>query len=68
VDYFRVLSGRFVLTALADGRTQVEGTSRFQQDIWPQFYWSQFATRIVGEVHERVFEHIKELAEKAAHS
>ena len=68
VDYFRVLSGRFVLTALADGRTQVEGTSRFQQDIWPQFYWSPFATRIVGEVHERVFEHIKELAEKAAHS
>ncbi|MDB6140036.1 MAG: uncharacterized protein JWO94_3108 [Verrucomicrobiaceae bacterium] len=64
--YFTCRRGRFVLTALPNGRTQVEGTSWFQHDLWPQFYWAPLTKEVVHEVHERVLLHIKTLAEKGS--
>lgn len=61
--YFLCKHGRFVLTALPGGRTRVEGTSWFQHDLWPQFYWAPLTKEVVHEVHERVLNHIKALAE-----
>jgi len=64
--YFKVRRGRFLLTALPGGRTRIEGTSWFEHDLWPQSYWAPLTRRVVREVHLRVFEHIKQLAEKDA--
>lgn len=63
-DYFRAHRGRFTLTALPDGRTRVEGTSWFSQDLWPQWYWTPIANDTVSNVHQRVLGHIKTLAEQ----
>ena len=62
--YFLCKHGRFVLTALPGGRTRVEGTSWFQHDLWPQFYWAPLTKEVVHEVHDRVLLHIKRLAEE----
>ncbi len=63
--YFIVKHGRFLLTPLKGGRTRIEGTSWFQHDLWPQVYWAPLSRRVVKAVHERVLEHIKQLAERA---
>ncbi|MDB6116918.1 MAG: uncharacterized protein JWO08_699, partial [Verrucomicrobiaceae bacterium] len=63
--YFTCKRGRFVLIALPGGRTRVEGTSWFQHDLWPQFYWAPLTKEVVHEVHQRVLLHIKALAEQA---
>ncbi len=63
-DYFTCKRGRFVLISLPGGRTRVEGTSWFQHDLWPQFYWAPLTKEVVHEVHERVLQHIKKLAEQ----
>ncbi len=65
--YFICKHGRFVLTPLPGGRTRVEGTSWFQHDLWPQFYWAPLTKEVVHEVHERVLQHVKALAEKEGH-
>lgn len=65
-NYFKVHHGRFILTLLPNGRTRVDGTSWFQQDLWPQAYWLPITRRVVKAVHERVLEHIKQLAENSA--
>ena len=62
--YFLCKHGRFVLTALPGGRTRVEGSSWFQHDLWPQFYWAPLTKEVVREVHERVLQHIKILSER----
>ena len=63
--YFQCLKGRFVLTPLPGGRTGVEGTSWFQHDLWPQFYWAPITREVVREVQTRVLTHIKALAERS---
>ena len=64
--YFVCKHGRFVLTPLPNGRTRVEGTSWFQHDLWPQFYWAPLTREVVRELHVRVLQHIKVLAEQSA--
>ncbi len=64
--YFEAQRGRFVLTALPNGRTRVEGTTWFFQNIWPQWYWRPIALNSVSKVHCRVLEHIKFLSERDA--
>lgn len=61
--YFTAKHGRFVLTALPGGRTRVEGTSWFQHDLWPQSYWAPITRRVVKEIHLRVLDHVRSLAE-----
>ena len=61
--YFVPQRGRFVLTPLPNGRTRLTGTSWYSHQIWPKAYWSPITRRIVKEIHQRVLEHIKTLAE-----
>lgn len=63
--YFQAKRGRFKLTALPNGRTRVEGTSWFSQNLWPHWYWEPIAMHTVSNVHQRVLGHIKALAEDA---
>ena len=53
----------FVLVPLPGGRTRLEGTSYYRNEIWPSQYWRLWSDEIIHSVHRRVFEHVKRLAE-----
>jgi uncharacterized membrane protein YhaH (DUF805 family) len=53
----------FVLTPLPNGGTRLEGTTTYQNKMWPGEYWRLYTDSIVHTIHRRVFEHVKQLAE-----
>lgn len=64
--FFRSRRGEFRLTALSGGRTRLEGTTWYEQDIWPQSYWKPWSDHLIHSIHRRVLEHIRSEAEKDA--
>lgn len=58
----------FVLIALPDGGTRLEGTTTYQNRMWPGAYWRLWTDAIVHSIHHRVFVHVKELSEQDAQS
>ena len=63
--FFRSRHGQFLLTALPDGRTQLDGTTWYDQNLWPNRYWRVWSDYLVHRIHLRVLEHIKAEAEAA---
>jgi len=61
--YLRSEQGQFLLTALPDGSTHLEGTTWYRDSIWPVIYWKPWSDFIIHRIHLRVLEHIKNLAE-----
>jgi len=53
----------FVLVALANGGTRLEGTTTYTNKMWPGMYWRLWTDAIIHRIHYRVFSHVKELAE-----
>lgn len=62
--FFRSRRGEFRLTALPGGRTLLEGTTWYEQAIWPQPYWKPWSDYLVHTIHRRVLEHIRTEAER----
>ncbi len=56
----------FVLVALTNGGTRLEGTTTYQNKMWPGAYWRLWTDAIVHSIHHRVFVHVKELSEEEA--
>lgn len=56
----------FILTSLPNGGTRLEGTTTYQNKMWPGMYWRLYTDAIVHSIHHRVFEHVKKLAEADA--
>ncbi len=63
-DYFVSKRGQFLLIALPNGNTLLEGTTWYYHDIKPVFYWRLWSTFIIHNIHQRVLEHIKQQSEK----
>lgn len=59
-NYLQSQRGQFVLTALPDGKTQLEGTTWYTHKIWPQTYWHLWSDAIIHKIHLRVLNHIKD--------
>lgn len=57
--FFQSRRGQFLLTALPDGRTRLEGTTWYDQNLWPNRYWRVWSDYLVHRIHNRVLEHIK---------
>lgn len=57
----------FVLVALPNGGTRLEGTTTYQNKMWPGAYWRLWTDAIVHSIHRRVFVHVKELSEADVH-
>ncbi len=62
--YFVPESADFRLVPLNGGRTRLEGTSIYRNYMWPSPYWRLWSDAIVTRVHQRVFEHVRRLAER----
>jgi len=67
-DYFVSKKGQFKLTALPNGKTQLEGTTRYYHNIKPAFYRQLWSDYIIHKIHERVLTHIKTNAESEEES
>jgi len=53
----------FVLVQLPNGGTRLEGTTTYQNKMWPGMYWRLWTDTIIHSIHNRVFHHVKALAE-----
>lgn len=53
----------FVLVRLPNGGTRLEGTTTYQNKMWPGQYWRLWTDAIIHAIHNRVFHHVKALAE-----
>jgi hypothetical protein len=64
--YFLPESADFRLVALGANRTRLEGTSVYRHHMWPIGYWRLWSDAMIKQVHLRVFQHVKRLAEHAS--
>jgi hypothetical protein len=64
-NYMRSQHGQFRLTAVDAHRTLLEGTTWYQNYLWPQQYWREWSDGIVHTIHLRVLKHVKAQAEGA---
>lgn len=55
--------GQFRLIKLPDGKTRLEGTTRYEHNLRPAFYWNLWSDYIIHKIHQRVLNHIKANAE-----
>jgi hypothetical protein len=62
-NYMRSKQGQFRLVALSEHRTLLEGTTWYQNSLWPQAYWRIWSDGIVRRIHLRVLQHVKRQAE-----
>lgn len=63
-SYFKSYKGQFKLERIGNNVTLLEGTTWYKVDIYPQFYWKNWADTIIHKIHNRVLEHIKSESEK----
>jgi len=63
--YFKSYQGQFKLNELAEGKTELEGTTWYKVDIKPEFYWKLWSDFIIHRIHKRVLNHIKIETEKS---
>lgn len=56
--------GEFRLTPLEGGRTRLDGTTWYQNRMWPAGYWRLWSDFIIHRIHGRVLEHIRVLSEE----
>jgi uncharacterized membrane protein YhaH (DUF805 family) len=61
--YFLSRQGQFLLTPLPNGGTRLEGTTWYQDAIWPAPYWRLWSDYIIHRIHLRVLNHIRETLE-----
>lgn len=64
--YLNVREGQFALTPInIDGKacTKIEGTTWYQNKMWPNTYWRMWSDNIIHKIHMRVLKHIKYYAE-----
>ncbi len=61
--FFLSRRGEFRLVELPGGRTRLEGTTWYEQRLWPAAYWQSWSDWLVQVIHARVLRHIKAEAE-----
>ncbi|MDP3070406.1 MAG: SRPBCC family protein [Opitutaceae bacterium] len=61
--FFLSRRGEFRLIELPGGRTRLDGTTWYEQRLWPAPYWQAWSDWLVHSIHSRVLRHIKAEAE-----
>jgi len=55
--------GEFLLEPLPDGKTKLIGTTWYDLDMAPNWYWALWSDAILHKIHERVLTHVAQLSE-----
>ena len=63
MGHINILSGQFLLKDNHDGTTTLTGNSWYKLYVFPVWYYDIWAKSVIRNVHLRVMEHIKSLAE-----
>ncbi|MBT1690438.1 hypothetical protein [Dawidia soli] len=63
IGHINIERGQFILTRRADGSTLLTGNSWYTLKVYPAWYYDLWAVDITRQVHIRVMDHIKQLAE-----
>ena len=63
IGHIEIRRGQFILEDNVDGTTRLIGKSWYRLMVYPSWYYDLWATDITREVHIRVMNHIKTLAE-----
>lgn len=63
IGHIEIRRGQFILQSNADGSTKLIGKSWYKLKVYPVWYYDIWAEDITREVHLRVMQHIKALAE-----
>ncbi len=61
--FLRSRRGEFRLTRLPGGRTRLEGTTWYENRMWPARYWRAWSDTLIHEIHLRVLRHVRRLSE-----
>jgi uncharacterized membrane protein YhaH (DUF805 family) len=62
--YLRSRRGEFRLISLdGGGRTRLEGSTWYDIDVHPAFYWRWWSDGLISAIHQRVLDHICKLSE-----
>ena len=56
--FLRSQRGQFRLTALPGGRTLLEGTTWYENRMWPAAYWRMWSDQLIHRIHRRVLDHV----------
>ncbi|MEL6106156.1 MAG: DUF805 domain-containing protein [Planctomycetota bacterium] len=62
-DGFVSHRGQFELEHLPDGSTRLTGTTWYSIDVRPRMYWRCWADPVIGAIHLRVLEHIRDVCQ-----
>jgi hypothetical protein len=62
--YLRPQRGEFRLIALPGNRTRLEGSTWYELDMSPAWYWESIVDMVIHRIHGRVLDHIKREAER----
>lgn len=60
---FRSTRGEFLLEPLPGGRTRLTGTTWYVLEMHPQSYWTLWSDELIHQIHLRVLNHIRSVAE-----
>lgn len=63
IGHINIERGQFILKSNTDGTTTLTGNSWYTLKVYPAWYYDLWAVDITRNVHLRVMEHIKKLAE-----
>jgi hypothetical protein len=55
--------GQFKLMQIDKNTTLLEGTTWYENKMWPEAYWKLLSDYIIGKIHNRVLKHIKASSE-----
>ena len=64
IGHINIQRGQFILKENGNGTTTLTGTSWYKLNVYPVWYYDLWAIGITRNVHLRVMQHIKNLAEK----
>ena len=56
--------GEFRLIRVEGERTKLIGTTWYKHNMWPATYWRTWSDFLIGRIHRRVLNHVKNLSEK----
>ncbi len=62
--YLNSRHGQFKLIDLGHGRTRLEGTTWYENNMFPAAYWRLWSDAIIHQIHLRVLNHVKALSER----
>jgi hypothetical protein len=60
--------GQFKLIDFGHGRTRLEGTTWYQNNMFPAAYWQLWSDAIIHRIHLRVLDQVKTLSERDMHN